>query len=37
MKAGVVVESGSAREIFAHPREEYTRELLETAFSEERF
>lgn len=37
MKAGKVVEAGSAREIFADPKEAYTKELLETAFSEERF
>jgi microcin C transport system ATP-binding protein len=32
MKSGKIVESGPAREIFSNPREEYTRELLRTAF-----
>ncbi len=32
MKAGKVVESGPAAEIFASPKDPYTRELLETAF-----
>jgi microcin C transport system ATP-binding protein len=32
MKAGKVVEMGSAAGIFANPREAYTRELLRTAF-----
>ena len=32
MKEGVVVESGTTREIMEHPKEAYTRELLETAF-----
>ena len=32
MKEGRVVEAGPAREIFAHPREAYTKELLTTAF-----
>ncbi len=33
MRAGKVVEEGSAREIFANPRHPYTRELLATAFA----
>jgi microcin C transport system ATP-binding protein len=32
MKAGKVVEAGPAAEIFANPKEDYTRELLRTAF-----
>ncbi|MDR2029063.1 MAG: dipeptide ABC transporter ATP-binding protein [Treponema sp.] len=32
MKAGKVVEAGPAAEIFAAPKEDYTRELLRTAF-----
>ncbi len=32
MKAGKVVEAGPAREIFASPKDPYTRELLATAF-----
>jgi len=32
MKAGKIVEAGPAREIFARPKEAYTKELLETAF-----
>jgi microcin C transport system ATP-binding protein len=32
MKEGKIVESGPAREIFAHPRHPYTKELLATAF-----
>jgi microcin C transport system ATP-binding protein len=32
MKEGVIVESGTTREIMEHPKEAYTRELLETAF-----
>ncbi len=34
MRAGRVVESGPAAEVFAHPREAYTRELLRTAFGD---
>jgi microcin C transport system ATP-binding protein len=33
MREGKVVEAGTAREIFAHPQAEYTRELLTTAFA----
>ncbi len=32
MKDGVIVESGPARDIFANPREQYTQQLLATAF-----
>jgi microcin C transport system ATP-binding protein len=32
MKNGKIVEEGQAREIFANPRHEYTKELLATAF-----
>jgi microcin C transport system ATP-binding protein len=32
MKAGKAVEAGPAAEIFANPKEDYTRELLRTAF-----
>jgi microcin C transport system ATP-binding protein len=32
MREGKIVESGSAREIFAHPKHPYTQELLATAF-----
>jgi microcin C transport system ATP-binding protein len=32
MRQGRIVEAGEAREIFAHPRDPYTRELLATAF-----
>jgi microcin C transport system ATP-binding protein len=32
MKSGKIVEAGSAREIFSFPREDYTKELLATAF-----
>ncbi|MDR1374064.1 MAG: dipeptide ABC transporter ATP-binding protein [Treponema sp.] len=32
MKAGKAVEAGPAAEIFANPKEEYTRDLLRTAF-----
>ena len=32
MKEGVVVESGTTRDIMEHPKEGYTKELLETAF-----
>ncbi|MGO9308933.1 MAG: ABC transporter ATP-binding protein [Spirochaetia bacterium] len=32
MKEGRIVEAGPAREIFANPRDPYTRELLATAF-----
>ncbi len=35
MKAGKVVESGPAAEVFAHPQAEYTKELLRTAFTAE--
>jgi microcin C transport system ATP-binding protein len=33
MRAGKIVEAGPAREIFARPQAEYTRELLTTAFA----
>jgi microcin C transport system ATP-binding protein len=33
MKNGKIVEAGPAREIFARPQAEYTRELLATAFA----
>jgi len=33
MRQGKVVEAGTAREIFAQPQAEYTRELLTTAFA----
>ncbi len=33
MRHGVVVEAGPAREIFAAPREEYTRDLFKAAFN----
>jgi microcin C transport system ATP-binding protein len=32
MREGKIVEAGPAREIFAHPRHPYTKELLTTAF-----
>jgi microcin C transport system ATP-binding protein len=32
MKAGKVVESGPARQLFQHPVEDYTKELIATAF-----
>jgi ABC-type dipeptide/oligopeptide/nickel transport system ATPase component len=32
MKAGKLVESGSAKEIFNNPGEEYTKLLLDAAF-----
>jgi microcin C transport system ATP-binding protein len=32
MKAGVVVEAGATADIMRNPKEEYTRELLRTAF-----
>jgi len=37
MKAGKVVESGPAREVFAEPRDPYTKELLRTAFETDAF
>jgi microcin C transport system ATP-binding protein len=37
MRHGRVVERGPAEQIFNHPQESYTRELLSTAFSQERF
>lgn len=36
MKEGKIVESGTAREVFANPREEYTKKLLQTAFLDSR-
>ena len=36
MKTGKVVERGSAEEIFEHPREAYTRDLIAAAFLAER-
>jgi microcin C transport system ATP-binding protein len=33
MKNGVVVESGPANDIFANPRQEYTRKLLDAALN----
>ena len=33
MRRGRVVESGAARDIFAAPREDYTRALFAAAFS----
>lgn len=32
LKEGRVVEEGTADEIFSHPREEYTRGLMQAAF-----
>ena len=37
MKAGQVVESGAASDIFASPREDYTRDLFRAAFETIRF
>ncbi|MFA6508395.1 MAG: ABC transporter ATP-binding protein [Treponemataceae bacterium] len=37
MKAGKIVEAGSAADIFANPKDEYTKELLATAFATEKF
>lgn len=34
VRQGKVVEQGPAREIFASPRQDYTRQLLEAAFAE---
>jgi ABC-type microcin C transport system duplicated ATPase subunit YejF len=33
MKAGKIVEAGPTAEIMEHPREDYTKELLRTAFA----
>jgi microcin C transport system ATP-binding protein len=33
MKDGKIVEAGPSRDVFANPKHEYTKELLETAFS----
>ncbi len=32
MKSGSIIESGSTEEIFEHPREEYTKKLLDAAW-----
>ena len=37
IKDGNVVEAGSSREIIAHPREAYTRELIEASFANREF
>jgi microcin C transport system ATP-binding protein len=37
MKAGKVVESGPSRDIFADPKDAYTKELLATAFETGKF
>ncbi|MEA3418478.1 MAG: ATP-binding cassette domain-containing protein [Campylobacterota bacterium] len=37
LKDGVVVEEGSAREILAHPKEAYTKQLIEASFANREF
>jgi ABC-type microcin C transport system duplicated ATPase subunit YejF len=32
MKDGVIVEAGDSNKIFSHPEQEYTRQLIATAF-----
>ena len=37
LKEGIVVEKGNAREIMAHPKEAYTRQLIEASFANREF
>ncbi len=37
LKEGIVVEYGSAREVLMHPKQDYTKQLIEASFANRRF